>query len=99
MMPGFDSFETLEMIRKKSSLSILIFTSKYDSSSKMRGLRAGVDEYLTKLFNMDELITRIISLIRRYTRFKQNEGKIETCEFGGLTIDCERRRSRCALRK
>ncbi len=91
MMPGFDGFETLEMIRKESRLPILMFTSQNDSASKVRGLRAGADDYLTKPFDMDELIARIISLIRRYTRFNQKDGQTQTCEFDGLTIDCERR--------
>ena len=67
MMPGMDGFETLEEIRKEYSLPILMFTSKNDSISKVRGLRAGADDYLTKPFDMDELIARIASLIRRYT--------------------------------
>ena len=62
MMPGMDGFETLEEIRKENSLPILMFTSKNDSASKVRGLRAGADDYLTKPFDMDELIARIISL-------------------------------------
>ena len=65
MMPGMDGFETLEEIRKENSLPILMFTSKNDSISKVRGLRAGADDYLTKPFDMDELIARIASLIRR----------------------------------
>ena len=56
MMPGMDGFETLEEIRKENSLPILMFTSKNDSISKVRGLRAGADDYLTKPFDMDELI-------------------------------------------
>ena len=64
MMPGMDGFETLEEIRKEYSLPILMFTSKNDSISKVRGLRAGADDYLTKPFDMDELIARIASLIR-----------------------------------
>ena len=72
MMPGMDGFETLEEIRKEYSLPILMFTSKNDSISKVRGLRAGADDYLTKPFDMDELIARIASLIRRYTRFNQH---------------------------
>ncbi len=91
MMPGFDGFETMEQIRKESSLPILMFTSKNDSASKVRGLRAGADDYLTKPFDMDELIARIISLIRRYTRFNGKDGQIRTYEFDGLTIDHENR--------
>ena len=90
MMPGMDGFETLEEIRKESSLPILMFTSKNDSASKVRGLRAGAD-YLTKPFDMDELIARIVSLIRRYTRFNQQDGISQQLEFDGLKIDIENR--------
>ena len=89
MMPGMDGFETLEEIRKESSLPILMFTSKNDSASKVRGLRAGADDYLTKPFDMDELIARIVSLIRRYTRFNQQDGISQQLEFDGLKIDIE----------
>ena len=86
-----DGFETLEEIRKESSLPILMFTSKNDSASKVRGLRAGADDYLTKPFDMDELIARIVSLIRRYTRFNQQDGISQQLEFDGLKIDIENR--------
>lgn len=92
MMPGYDGFETLERIRKESSLPILMLTSKNDSISKVRGLRAGADDYLTKPFDMDELTARIISLIRRYTRFNRGEG--QALAFEGLTIDPD---NRCVL--
>ena len=91
MMPGMDGFETLEEIRKENSLPILMFTSKNDSISKVRGLRAGADDYLTKPFDMDELIARIASLIRRYTRFNQQAGAIQKLNFNGLQIDLENR--------
>ena len=87
MMPGFDGFETLEQIRQESSLPILMFTSKNDSASKVRGLRTGADDYLTKPFDMDELVARIVSLIRRYTRFNQKDGQTQRFEFDGLMID------------
>ena len=91
MMPGMDGFETLEEIRKEYSLPILMFTSKNDSISKVRGLRAGADDYLTKPFDMDELIARIVSLIRRYTRFNQQAGAVQKLDFDGLQIDLENR--------
>ena len=65
MMPGMDGFETLEEIRKENSLPILMFTSKNDSISKVRGLRAGADDYLTKPFDMEEVLARIESNLRR----------------------------------
>lgn len=91
MMPGIDGFETLEEIRKEYSLPILMFTSKNDSASKVHGLRAGADDYLTKPFDMDELIARIVSLIRRYTRFNQQDGNTQQLEFDGLKIDLDNR--------
>ena len=91
MMPGMDGFETLEEIRKESSLPILMFTSKNDIVSKVLGLRMGADDYLTKPFDMDELVARIVSLIRRYTRFNQQDKALQQLAFDGLIIDLENR--------
>lgn len=91
MMPGSDGFETLEQIRKESNLPVLMFTAKDDSASKVRGLRAGADDYLTKPFDLDELIARILSLIRRYTRFNQADDMAQQLEFDGLKIDMDTR--------
>ena len=66
-----------------SSASVII--------SKVRGLRAGADDYLTKPFDMDELIARIASLIRRYTRFNHQAGAVQKLDFDGLQIDLENR--------
>ncbi len=91
MMPKLDGFDMLEKIREEYTLPILMLTSKSDSTSKVRGLRAGADDYLTKPFEMDELIARIISLIRRYTRFNRPEGMPGRVEFDGLAIDIDGR--------
>ena len=91
MMPGISGFEVLERIRDMSNVPILMLTAKDDSTSKVKGLRAGADDYLTKPFDMDELIARIVSLIRRYTRFNQQDGISQQLEFDGLKIDIENR--------
>ena len=81
----------LDVIRKENSLPILMLTSKNDSASKVRGLRAGADDYLTKPFDMEELIARVLSLIRRYTRFNQKDGQPVQFDFDGLTIHFDSR--------
>ncbi len=91
MMPGMDGFQTMERIREKSSVPILMLTSKNDSGSKVQGLRSGADDYLTKPFDLDELIARIISLIRRYTRFNSVERNITALNYKGMTIDYDSR--------
>lgn len=72
MMPGPDGFETLARIRQSSRVPVLMLTGKGDSASKVRGLRAGADDYLSKPFDMEEFLARVQSLIRRYTRL--NDG-------------------------
>ncbi|TEB16277.1 Transcriptional regulatory protein WalR [Pelotomaculum sp. FP] len=91
MMPGMDGFETMEKIRRKSSVPILMLTSKNDSTSKVRGLRSGADDYLTKPFDMEELIARVLSLIRRYTRFNLAGDHSQSLTYQGLTIDMDSR--------
>jgi DNA-binding response OmpR family regulator len=91
MMPGIDGFETLEQIRKVSDVPILMLTAKDDSGSKVRGLRAGADDYLTKPFDMDELTARILSLIRRFTLFSQDGKQAQQLTYDGLTIDMDSR--------
>ncbi len=91
MMSGMDGFETLARIRQETNVPILMFTAKDDSLSKVQGLRSGADDYLTKPFDMDELLARILSLIRRYTRFNREEEELQALKFDGLTIDLNER--------
>lgn len=90
MMPGMDGFETLTEIRNGSSVPVLMLTARDDSDSKVRGLRAGADDYLTKPFDMEEFIARVVSLIRRYTRFN-SVFRQKKLIYDGLTIDLDSR--------
>ena len=87
MMPGMDGFETLEEIRNENSLPILMFTSKNDSISKVRGLRAGADDYLTKPFGVMELISRVKALLRR----SMQNHEIKQMKVGEIELNDEKR--------
>lgn len=88
MMPGFDGFDTLEKIRARSCVPVLMLTAKGDGASKVRGLRAGADDYLPKPFDLEELSARVLALIRRYTCLNRGLGGGETpIRFSGLSID------------
>ena len=90
MMPGMDGFAVMEKIRLASDIPILMLTAKSDNDSKVRGLRAGADDYLTKPFNTAEFVARVLSLIRRYTRFSPNGDAPTQLTYQGLTIDLNR---------
>lgn len=91
MMPGMDGFETMARIRAQSGVPILMLTARGDAESKVRGLRAGADDYLTKPFAMEELLARMQSLIRRYTRLNRQGEGASRLEYQGLTVDLDAR--------
>jgi DNA-binding response OmpR family regulator len=66
MMPRMDGYEFAEMLRKQDDkLPILFMTAREDITSKQRGFRVGVDDYMVKPIDLDELVMRINALLRR----------------------------------
>jgi len=66
MMPGIDGFEFARTVRELSSdIPILFMTARDDIASKQRGFRIGVDDYMVKPIDLDELFLRIGALLRR----------------------------------
>ena len=73
MMPGMDGFEVCRQVRSDPLLGempILFLTARGGDEDKITGLRAGADDYLTKPFNVDELVLRIRAILRRGTGAK-----------------------------
>ena len=64
-MPGMDGFETLQELRKVSSAPVIMLTVRGEETDKVRGLRLGADDYLTKPFSQRELVERIRAVVRR----------------------------------
>lgn len=66
MMPGVDGFEFAKSIREfNNDIPILFMTARDDIASKQRGFRIGVDDYMVKPIDLDELFLRIGALLRR----------------------------------
>ena len=66
MMPGVDGFEFAESVREiNQEIPILFMTARDDIASKQRGFRIGVDDYMVKPIDLDELFLRIGALLRR----------------------------------
>jgi DNA-binding response OmpR family regulator len=67
-MPGLDGWGTLERIRELTDVPVLMVTARSDELEKVRGLKAGADDYLTKPFGRQELLARVEALLRRKRR-------------------------------
>jgi len=65
MLPRLDGWEVLRRLRALKKTPVLILTARDSPPEKVRGLDGGADDYLTKPFNLEELIARIRALIRR----------------------------------
>ena len=93
MMPRMDGIRATLKIREESSIPIIMLSAKSQDTDKIIGLNMGADDYVTKPFNPLELVARVKSQLRRYT--KLGNLKIETTDnvyvTGGLMIDDERK--------
>ncbi|MDX6539569.1 MAG: two-component system, OmpR family, response regulator RpaB [Gaiellales bacterium] len=65
VMPGIDGWETLDAIRSSSGVPVIMLTARAEEIDRVRGLRAGADDYLGKPFQQDELEARIDAVMRR----------------------------------
>lgn len=87
MMPEIDGITVANEIRKDKSIPIIMLSAKSEDYDKIEGLNSGADDYVTKPFNSMELIARVNSQIRRYTKLgsiaNQNENVYQT---GNLKI-------------
>lgn len=88
MMPDIDGFQVLKKVRETSNIPVLMLTAKSGEDDKVSGLRLGADDYLTKPFNINELMARVNSLIRRYTTLNPTfMNDIECIKLRDMTID------------
>lgn len=89
MMPVQDGTTTLKQIREKWVMPVIMLTAKSEDMDKIEGLNLGADDYVTKPFNHMELLARVNSQLRRFTRLGSKE-KIDTKDVyqtGGLVLD------------
>ena len=82
-LPDMSGDEVLDNLRAKNEhLPVLILSGEADVEARLSCLRAGADDYLTKPFNMDELVARLHALVRRANGHANNR-----LQFGDITLD------------
>ena len=82
MLPDMDGFALCRRIREKYLFPIIMLTAKVEDMDKITGLTLGADDYITKPFNPLELIARVKTQLRRYTRYN-----VPGCPAAGQEID------------
>lgn len=83
MLPGMDGFEILRKIREISDVPVIIISAKDDIKVKVEGLDIGADDYMTKPFQIEELLARMRSKLQK----KEGKDKQKRLHFGELNLD------------
>ena len=87
MVAGKNGFEICKYIREKElNFPVIMLTAKIDYQDKIEGLTIGADDYITKPFNPLELVARVKSALRRYTKYNEKQ-EDKTIYIDGLEIN------------
>lgn len=89
MMPDMDGFTLLQKIRESYFFPVIMLTAKIEDSDKITGLDLGADDYITKPFNPLEVVARVKTQLRRFTKYNTEGSKaaeIDELDIRGLYI-------------
>lgn len=92
MLPDLDGFELCRKIRKSGNYTpVIMLTARSAPEDRVRGLESGADDYLVKPFELDELLARVRSMMRRRAWERHDEGpaNASTARFGRVRVDFE----------
>ncbi len=90
MLPDMDGFTLCQRIRERHLFPILMLTARVEDMDKITGLTLGADDYVTKPFNPLELVARVKTQLRRYTRYNRPpQAEPQELDIRGLQISQE----------
>ena len=88
MLPEMDGYTLCQKIRlENTQVPIIFLTAKGASDERVKGLKMGADDYLPKPFNLEELLLRVNSLIRRRVKSSEEKSEMNTYRFGKCEIN------------
>ena len=88
MMPVMDGWAVCKAIRAEGQTPVIMLTARSETDDKVSGLKSGADDYITKPFEMKEVLARIEAVLRRSDR-GSTEGKARRLVFDQLVIDMD----------
>jgi len=89
MLPGLTGEELIEEIRKTKTMPIIIISAKTEITDKVKLLKLGADDYITKPFEISEVSARVEAQLRRYKRFNSVEDASQVLTYKNLELDKE----------
>lgn len=89
MLPVMDGWGVLRTIRQDSKVPVIMLTAKGETSDKVTGLKQGADDYITKPFEMKEVLARIEAVLRRAGEGENGKEKPRRLIFDKLVIDLD----------
>ena len=89
MLPVMDGWGVLREIRKDKSTPVIMLTAKSETPDKVSGLEMGADDYVTKPFEVKELLARIHAVLRRTDDGGEAGGSVHRLSFDKLVIDLD----------
>lgn len=95
MMPGLDGWEVLERIREMTDVPVIMLTARKTEDERVRGLRLGADDYVSKPFSMRELEARVEAVLRRSGTSDPTGGEQEGYADDYLSVNPPRAEVRC----
>lgn len=89
MMPVMDGITAMVKLRESSNVPVILLTAKSEDNDKILGLNVGADDYITKPFNPVEMLARVRSQIRRYTKLGGNlvQSGDDVLTVGGISLN------------
>lgn len=91
MMPGLNGYDVIRKLENRNKMGIIMLTAKNDIVDKVLGLELGADDYLTKPFDMRELMARVKSLLRRLQKGREEKEPGEI-HMGNLVVNIQQRK-------
>lgn len=95
MMPIMDGLSALEVIRRTSTVPVILLTAKSEDTDKIDGLNLGADDYVTKPFNSMELLARVRAVLRRFSRQPESQTNPAVLTIGGIEMNDEQKTVTC----
>lgn len=92
MLPGMDGMEVCQAVREFSDVPVIMLTAKLEDMNKILAFDKGVDDYLTKPFNILEVKARIKAILRRNQKNQREAENSSQLTAGELSVDTESRR-------